>query len=44
MAVMTTAAGVFGMIVSQAFEAVLVDMYFLKPFLGAKPQKVVVLP
>jgi len=34
-AVMTTAAGVLGMIVSQAIEAVLLDMYFLKPILGA---------
>jgi len=34
-AVMTTAAGVLGMIVSQAIGAVLLDMYFLKPILGA---------
>jgi len=34
-AVMTTAAGVLGMIVSQAIGAVLQDMYFLKPILGA---------
>jgi len=30
-AVMTTAAGALGMIVSQALGAVLLDMYFLKP-------------
>jgi len=34
-AVMTTAAGVLGMIVSQAIGAVLLDMYFLEPILGA---------
>jgi len=34
-AVMTFAAGVFGMIVSQAIGAVLLDMFFLKPILGA---------
>jgi len=39
--IVLTAAGIFGIIVSQAIGAVLIDMYFLKPFLGAKPQKVV---
>jgi len=34
-AAMTTAAGVLGMFVSQAIGAVLLDMYFLKPILGA---------
>jgi len=34
-AVMTTAAGVLGMIVSQAIGAVLLDMYFLEPILRA---------
>jgi len=34
-AVMITAAGVLGMIVSQAIGAVPLDMYFLKPILGA---------
>jgi len=34
-AVMTTATGVLGMIVSQAIGAELPDMYFLKPILGA---------
>jgi len=34
-AVMTTAAGVLEMIVSQAIGAVLLDMYFLKPNLVA---------
>jgi len=43
-AVMITAAGVLGLIVSQTIGAALVDMYFLEPFLGAKPQKVVALP
>jgi len=38
-AVMITAAGVLGLIVSQTIGAALVDMYFLEPFLGAKPQK-----
>jgi len=32
---MTTAAGVLGMIVSQAIGALLLDMYFLKPILVA---------
>jgi len=32
-AVMTTAAGVLGMTVSQAIGAVLLDMYFLEPIL-----------
>jgi len=40
--VMTTAAGVFGMIVSQAIGAVLVDMHFLEAFLGARVEKVCV--
>jgi len=34
-AVMNTAAGVLGMIVSQTIGAVLLDMYFLKPILVA---------
>jgi len=34
-AVMTTAAGVLGMIVSQAIGAVLLDMYFLETILRA---------
>jgi len=37
--VMTTAAGVFGIIVSQAIGAVLVDMYFLVPFLALSRRK-----
>jgi len=44
MAVMTTAAGVLGMIANQAIGAVNVEMYFLEPFLGALQQKVVALP
>jgi len=32
---MITAAGVLGMIVSQAIGAVLLDMHFLEPILGA---------
>jgi len=43
-AVMTTAEGVLGMIMSQAVGVVFVEMYFLEPFLGAKPHKVVALP
>jgi len=43
-AVMTTEAGVLGMIVSQVIGAVLLDINFLEPFLGAKPQRVVALP
>jgi len=35
--VMTTAAGVLGMIVSQAIGSVLLDLYFLEPILGAYP-------
>jgi len=41
-AVMTTVAGVLGMIVSQAIGAVLVDMHFLEAFLGARVEKVCV--
>jgi len=33
-AVKISAGGVFGMIVIQAIGAVLVDMYFMEPFLG----------
>jgi len=43
-AVMITAAGVLGMIVSQAIGAVLLNMYFLERFQGAQPQKVEALP
>jgi len=38
-ALMSTAAGVFEMIVSQAIGAVLVDMYFLEPFLALSRRK-----
>jgi len=34
-AVMTSAVGALGMIVSQAIGAVLLDMYFLESILGA---------
>jgi len=37
MAVRTTAE-VLGMIVSEAIGALIVDMYFLEPFLGAQQQ------